>query len=103
MVKRVNLLPVVWDRKAYQDFVWNLNEIKSDSPINAKRVKTRVNNIIKSLPNFPLKFRADELKDINDGSFRVFNQDGFRVSYRVTKVNIQIVRVRHGSQEPILF
>lgn len=103
MGKQVKSLPVVWDRKAYQDFEWKLNDIKSDSPINARRVKTRVNNIVKSLPNFPLKYRSDELKDPNDDSFRVFNQDGFRVSYRVTKVNIQIVRVRHGSQEPISF
>lgn len=103
MGKQVNQLPVVWDRKAYSDFEYNLDEIKKDSPANANLVKDRVTDVIKSLPNFPKKFRADELKLDNDGSYRVFNKDGLRVSYHITSTQIQIVGVRHGSQDPQMF
>jgi plasmid stabilization system protein ParE len=101
MGKVIKELPIVWDSKEFHNFISILNAIKQDSPLNAKRVKTRITNIVKSIPKHPFKFREDEFKDPNDGSYRVFNQDNIRVSYRVTKSTIKILRVRHSKQEPI--
>jgi plasmid stabilization system protein ParE len=74
-----------------------------NSPANAKRVRTRINNIIKAIPSNPEMFREDELKEDNDGSYRVFNRDSIRVSYKIEPAEVFIVRVVHSSQEPNLF
>lgn len=101
MGKQVSKLPVVWDRKEYQNFEDILSIIRGQSPRNSILVKNRVNKIIKNLPNFPYKFEEDKLKRPKNISYRAFSQDNIRVSYRVTRTNIQIVRVRHSKQEPL--
>jgi len=68
MGKRVTRT-IRWSEKALYNFIDILNYIKLDSPSNAKRVKTRVNNIIKTIPSNPEMFREDELKENNDGTY----------------------------------
>ena len=38
---------IKWSQKALFDFISILNYIEIDFPINAKRVKTRINNILR--------------------------------------------------------
>lgn len=92
-----------WDDKAFQRFVDILDYIKLDSPINAKRVKTRIMNLIKVIPTNPEIYREDELKRDNDGTYRVFNLHSIRVSYKIEPKAIIILRVKHSSQEPISY
>jgi plasmid stabilization system protein ParE len=84
-------------------FIDILDYIKKESPTNAKRVKTRINNIIKTIPSNPEMFRVDELKENNDGTYRVFNTDSIRVSYKIEPKEIFIARVVHSSQESNLY
>jgi plasmid stabilization system protein ParE len=102
MGKRVTR-QIRWGERALYDFIEILNYIKLDSPTNAKRVKTRINNIIKTIPSNSEMFREDELKVNNDGTYRVFNNDSIRVSYKVEPKEIFIARVVHSSQEPNFF
>ncbi len=102
MGKRVNR-QIKWGSKAIYNFIAILNYIKLDSPTNAKRVKTRINNVIKTIPSNPEMFREDELKENNNGTYRVFNKDSIRVSYKIEPKEIFIIRVVHSSQEPNLF
>ena len=99
MGKRVNR-QIKWGMKALYNFIDILDYIKLDSPTNAKRVKTRINNIIKTIPTNPEMFREDELKENNDGTYRVFNKDSVRISYKIEPKEIFIARVVHSSQEP---
>lgn len=57
-----------WDINALMNFIDILDYIKLNSPTNAKRVKTRIYNIIKVVPSNPMMFRADELKNNNDST-----------------------------------
>jgi plasmid stabilization system protein ParE len=91
---------IIWDERALRNFIEILDYIKKNSPTNAKRVKTRISNLIKAIPTNPKVYRNDELKKGNDGSFRVFHRDSIRVSYKIEPTNIIIARVRHSSQEP---
>ena len=102
MGKRV-IPQIRWGAKALHNFIAILDYIKTDSPTNAKRVKTRINNIIKTIPSNPEMFREDELKEDNDGTYRVFNRDSIRVSYKIEPKEIFIARVVHSSQEPDLY
>ena len=103
MGKKIKIRQIKWDTSALRAFIGILDWIKEDSPTNAKRVKTRVTNLIKAIPSNPEMYREDELKLDNDGTFRVFNQDRIRVSYKIDSDSIIIARVRHSSQEPIVF
>jgi len=94
---------IKWHPKALYSFIDILDYIKEDSPTNAKRIKTRINNIIKTIPSNPEMFREDELKENNDGTYRVFNKDSIRVSYKIEPKEIFIARVVHSSQEPNLY
>lgn len=94
---------IKWYPKALHSFIDILNYIKIDSPTNAKRVKTRINNIIKTIPTNPEMFREDELKENNDGTYRVFNKDSIRISYKIEPKEIFIARLVHASQEPNLY
>lgn len=92
-----------WDESALRNLIDILEFIKLDSPTNAKRVKTRIINLIKTIPENPKMYREDELKSDNDGTFRVFNQDRIRVSYKIEPKVIIIARVRHSNQEPVSY
>ncbi|MFY8109255.1 MAG: type II toxin-antitoxin system RelE/ParE family toxin [Bacteroidia bacterium] len=94
---------VKWDDLALKSFIDILNYIKLKSPQNANLLKTRILNLIKNLPANPEMYRVDELKNDNDGSFRVFNRDSIRVSYKIETSIIIITRVKHSSQEPISY
>lgn len=91
---------IIWDKKAWRDFIKILEYIMEDSPENAIRVSNRVSKVINAIPEHPKMFKQDELKSRNDGSFRVLIQDRIRVSYRITPDTIRIERVKHSSQEP---
>ena len=98
------IVPVIyWDQNALRNFLKILDFISEDSVINAKRVKTRINNIVKAIPFHPYMFKEDELRFKNDGSFRVFTKNKIRVSYQISATVIRIVRIRHTSQEPKLY
>jgi len=94
---------ILWDQNALQNFIEILDFIKLDSPTNAKRVKTRIMNLIKVIPANPKIYRNDELKSDNDGTYRVFNQDSIRVSYKIEPTAIIIARIKHSKQEPISY
>ena len=94
---------IYWDKYAFQDFIRILDFINEDSPANATLVRRRIIKIIDTLPSNPMMFREDELKTPNDGTFRVFSKNNIRVSYKIEPKAILIARVRHSSQEPIVY
>ena len=102
MGSKVNLV-IKWDEKAFEDFINIIDHISQNSPANALLVRGRIMKMVKSLPLNPKIFREDELKLANDGEFRVFSKDNIRVSYKIESKGILIARIRHSSQEPIVY
>jgi plasmid stabilization system protein ParE len=49
------------------------------------------------IDNYTL-YPADKFKKDNDGSYHAFEVDEYRVSYRVRKLEIKIIRIRHTSR-----
>lgn len=48
-------------------------------------------------------FELDRFKQNNDGTYRSFVVYRIRISYRVLPDEIYILRVRHCSQDPIIY
>ncbi len=55
----------------------------------------------KVLSNQPELYALDKLKEANNGSYRAYEIFHYRISYRVLKDKIRILRVRHTSREPL--
>ena len=53
---------------------------------------------IRNLPQNPNIYPVDKYRRNNDGSYRAFEVDHYRISYRNKKDTIRIVRIRHTSR-----
>lgn len=99
MVK--NLTPiVVWNNNAIKYFKKAIDRIKEDSLQNAEEVKTGIMKVVDSLIDHPEKFPKDVFKINNDGSYRALEKFSLRITYKVTPLEINILRVRHVKREP---
>lgn len=99
MVKKK--LPVIWDEEAKFQLKEIIKYIRKESPQGAEKVKTEILQNTHLLGDYPETFSEDRFKLQNDGSFRAFTCFHYRVSYRITKNAIKILRVRHTSREPM--
>ena len=91
---------IVWDEDAEVYFRTAIKYIKKESPQGAKKVRLEILKTIKSITENPFIFEPDRFRRGNDSSFRAFTINHFRITYRITADYIQIVRMRHTSQEP---
>lgn len=48
----------------------------------------------------PFRFPADKYKIENKGDFRCFVTHSYRLSFRVKKTEIRVLRIRHVRQKP---
>lgn len=64
----------------------------------AEQLESDVLSRIKTLPQNPTKYPQDKYRRQNDGYYRAFEVDHYRVSYRFSKTEIRIVRIRHTSR-----
>lgn len=72
----------------------------ADSVQNAEGVRVQLLQKIDQLIAFPDIYPKDKYKANNDGSYRAFELHHYRVSYRIMKNGIKIVRLRHTSMIP---
>ncbi|MBX3241391.1 MAG: type II toxin-antitoxin system RelE/ParE family toxin [Chitinophagaceae bacterium] len=93
----------VWASQAAAELKKAFAYIYEDSPKNATKVVTTLLDIADKIAAHPEMFPPDKYKKNNDGSWRAFEKYRYRVSYRITKNTIHIVRMRHTSQSPLYY
>ena len=98
MVKNIR-----WDRQASNSLDQAIFYIESRSPQGADRVKKSLVRHLKMLARRSDLFELDRFKQNNDGTYRYFVVYRIRISYRVLPDEIYILRVRHCSQDPIIY
>lgn len=94
---------VVWNLNAKQELKRIYDYIFQDSRQNAIKVRQEIIDAVLSLPKHPDKYHPDKYKTNNDGTFRAFEIQHYRISYRVKKDQIRIIRLRHTSRSPLLY
>jgi plasmid stabilization system protein ParE len=99
MVKKT--LIITWDEDARLYFKAAIKFIKKESEQGANKVRLEILNTIDSLPSNPLLFEEDRFKLNNDSTYRAFTVYHYRITYKINKDSIQILRIRHTSQEPL--
>lgn len=100
MVEKSNL-PIVWDKEAANQFKKAYETILEDSYSGAVKVRNGILDAIDQIPEHPHRYPADKFKENNQGNYRAFELYSYRVAYKVTDENIQILRFRHIKQEPL--
>jgi plasmid stabilization system protein ParE len=69
----------------------------------ALQLENDIFSVIRTLPQNPQKYPLDKYRRKNDGTYRAFEVDQYRVSYRNKDTEIRIVRVRHTSRRMIKY
>ncbi len=97
------MVEVVWRKRALGQLTHLFDYISEDSLESAKKVTKRILDTTEDLPRNPEKFPLDRYKLKNDGSFRAFETNNYRVAYQITSKEIRILMVRHVRMKPLEF
>jgi plasmid stabilization system protein ParE len=92
---------IKWNKGAV-DSLLEIIEFLNDNDFEdyAERLKTNLLIIISNLPKTFDLCRPDKYKNNNDGSFKAFEYENYRVSFRVKDGEIRILRIRHTKRRP---
>ena len=99
MVKRV--YKIIWSDHAKQQLKDIHTFIKKDSQQGANLVRNKILESTKILSVGSIIYEADSLKDNNQGNYRAYTIYSYRITYKIEKDFILILRVRHTSREPL--
>jgi plasmid stabilization system protein ParE len=94
---------VVWSDDAKADLRKAYEYIAVDSLKNATLVLNTLIDLTLELPKNPEMYALDKFKKNNDGSWRAFEKYSYRISYRIFKDKIRIVRLRHTKKSPLKY
>lgn len=94
---------IKWNRKALKQFEDAVEYIESSSPAGAVNFKLGILNKIDELAIYPEKHSLDRYKIKNDVTFRALEMPHYRISYRVIKNQIRIIRIRHTKMNPLSY
>ncbi len=93
-------LIIKWNRRALNELNTAIEYISKDSVQNGEKVKNKILDRINFIADHPESFPLDKFKVNNDNSFRAFELQRYRVSYRIFGNEIQIVGLRHTKRNP---
>lgn len=94
---------VVWDTEALSELKEAYEYLKEKSLSSAKRVRKSILKKTRALENHSEIYEPDRFKKNNDGNYRAFELYSYRIVYRITEIEIRILRVRHTSREPLQY
>jgi len=93
---------IIWSKEAIHELSEINAYIKKQSPSGAQKVIKEILSNTRKLSRLWDGLRADELKEDNDGTYKVMFVYHYRITFRVQKTQIYILRIRHTSMEPFI-
>ena len=85
---------VIWSRTAEHDLESIIDYIAEDSPLNAKRVLTKIKSKSSVLYSYPARGRiVPELKEFNILQYREIIVDPWRIIYKITENKVIVMSV----------
>jgi len=95
-----NNIEIVWTTPAKKQLREIFEYIRIESVQNAIRVVNDLTDAVGNIVQHPEKYKLDQYKKDNDGTYRAFEKHHFRVSYRNENEIIRILRIRHTKMNP---
>lgn len=74
--------------------------IYEDSPQNALKILNEIITATEKVIDNPECYNIDKFKTNNDGSYRAFEKNKYRIAYRFKKNIVRVLRIRHTKREP---
>ncbi len=96
-------LSIKWNKSAIRQLNDIVKYIEEDSLLAAEKVKREILLKIESLIKHPEKYNPDKYKLNNDGCFKAFEINHYRISYRFIRSEIRILRLRHTKMNPLKY
>jgi len=96
-------LKVIWSKNGLLQLKESLENLREKSPKSALKVKNKILKTARDLSESPEIYSSDRFKKDNDGTIRAFEKYSYRVTYRVEKTCVIILRIRHTSREPLKY
>ena len=94
---------VVWSNSAKAELKKAFEYIALDSLQNAQIVRDTLIDLTIDLSENLEKYPLDKFKKNNDSTWRAFEKHHYRISYRIFKNQVRIVRMRHTSKSPLTY
>ncbi len=94
---------ISWSATSIRQFSNAIDYIRLESEQNAENVYSKVIKKLNAIAVNPTMCPLDKYKVMNDGAIRAFEVDRYRISYRIKKNEIRVLRVRHSSMKPKYF
>lgn len=94
------MINIIWAEKAKAELQKIYEYIEEDSQQNAENLINEIVEKVTELKEQPQRYKLDEYKKNNEGSYRAFEHKKIRISYKVKENQIEIVRVRHTKKRP---
>ena len=92
---------IKWSKIALKQFIEILEYVEENKEFTySDKLQRDVLTSIKALHKNPKIYQPDRIKNNNDGSFFAFHIDSYRISFRIIKEEIRILRIRHTSKRP---
>jgi plasmid stabilization system protein ParE len=92
---------IKWNKLAVKQLIDAIQYLEENDLFEyAVKIEAEILSKIKALPQTSENYQIDRLKKKNDGSFRAFEIDRYRISYRKLSEEIRILRIRHSSRRP---
>ncbi|MCB9032986.1 MAG: type II toxin-antitoxin system RelE/ParE family toxin [Chitinophagales bacterium] len=100
MEKKSSIKAIKWSHSATKELNKIYENILEDSEQNANNILDEILSKTEALKEQPERYPRDKYKKNNKGNYRSFEYKKIRVSYKILKDIIDIVRVRSTHQEP---
>lgn len=98
MVK--NLLRVVIDNTAKASLAEAYRYIKQESEKSAAKIRDKILASIQALADNPHRHAPDKYRLNNDGAYRAYEVNKYRITYLVSSHQVAVLRIRHTKMSP---
>ena len=100
---RKQVYKVIWEDAALNYLSAQLEFVSKSSEDAPGIIKKAIIKKLQAAKRNPFIFESDKYKIENDGSYKAFVVFSYRISYRIKESTIRIIRIRHTSQDPLIY
>lgn len=92
-------MAIKWNKTAVKQLI-NAIEFIEDAGFRsyAEELENDILHKIRNLPTNSINYPLDKYRRNNDGTYRAFEVENYRISFRSTDQEIRILRIRHTSR-----
>lgn len=94
-------MEIKWNRRAVKQLLEAIQYLEeNDLAEYAQKTEKDILLKIRALSQNSEIYQLDRLKKKNDGTYRAFEIDRYRISFRKLENEIRILRIRHTARRP---